>query len=225
MKPAAAINPTAGWVGSADLAFGNREARLLSDLDDLHEKLSLAINLRQLQPCAARLQVAQRSALRLVCDIGIAAVASTPTAAVLDEHHEGMVAVLYQGRIDYRLAGRLWSVEAGCSAIYLPGEAMRVRTLNHNGLVYNLNPPLLARYLIELNPRLSLERALLVLQRPWLIDLRHPASQVALQQLALVTRLLDVAGGDHAQPTILSLLQDRLYQLTARFLQAAIRPG
>lgn len=225
MKPAAAINPTAGWVGSADLAFGNREARLLSDLDDLHEKLSLAINLRQLQPCAARLQVAQRSALRLVGDIGIAAVASTPTAALLDEHHEGMVTVLHQGRIDYRLAGRLWSVEAGCSAIYLPGEAMRVRTLNHNGLVYNLNPPLLARHLIELHPRLSLERALLLLQRPWLIDLRHPASQEALQQLALVTRLLDVTGSDHAQPTILSLLQDRLYQLTARFLQAAIRPG
>lgn len=225
MRSAGSIRAAACWVSGARLAFGNSDAPLLRDLDDLHEKLSLAINLRDLQPCAARLQLAQRSALRLVGDTGIAAVASTPTAALLDEHHEGMVTVLQQGRIDYRLAGRLWTVEAGCSAIYLPGEAMRVRTLNHNGLVYNLNPPLLARHLIELRPRLTLERALVLLQRPWLINLRHPASQAALQQLTLVTRLLDVGGSAQPHFTILSLLHDRLYQLSARFLLSAIGCG
>ena len=33
--------------------------------------------------------------------------------------------------------------------MYLPGEAMKVRTHPHVGFAYNLNRPLLARYLLE----------------------------------------------------------------------------
>ena len=212
-------------VACAALPFGNAEAELLDDLADLHDKLSVAINLRSIEPGAHRVPVAQRSALRLVGDIGLAAIASTPTASVVDDCHEGAIALLSAGRIDYRIAGRLWSAEAGRTALYLPGETMRVRAHQHVGLAYNLNPQLLARHLIELRPGFSLESALLALQRPWLIDLRDPERQPALQHLGLIVQLLDGAGQFNPAFSLLTLLQDRLYQVSAQLLLPALAAG
>jgi hypothetical protein len=41
---------SATWIGQQQLWFGQREAVLLRDPDDLHEKLALAVNIRQLDP-------------------------------------------------------------------------------------------------------------------------------------------------------------------------------
>lgn len=225
MKPPCCSHDSAAWVGASRLPFGNAEAELVHDLADLHEKLALAVNLRRLEPCAHRLEVAQRSALRLFGDIAITAVASTPTAGEVDDHHEGVVALLHHGRIDYRLGGRIWTAEAGRTAVFLPGEAMKVRTRHHIGIAYNLNPPLLARYLVELEPGLRLDPALLALQRPWLIELGDPATRAAQQHLQLIIRLLDGTGQLHPSASILSLLQDRLYQVSAELLLPALRRG
>lgn len=215
----------AAWVATAQLPFGNAEALQLDHLDALHEKLALAMNLRRLEPCGHGVPVAQRSALRLLGDIGLTAVACTPSAAVVDDHHEAVMAFLQYGRIDYRIGGRLFSAEAGRTMMYLPGEAMKIRTLPHIGIAYNLNPPLLARYLVEQDPALSLERALLVLQRPWPIDLGHPDSRSALQHLNLILRLLDGTGEMAPGLSIMTLLQDRIYQASAQLLGPAIRRG
>lgn len=214
-----------GRVARAVLPFGNGEAELLDDLADLHDKLSMAINLRSIEPGAHRQPVAQRSALRLVGDIGLAAIASTPTASLVDDGHEGAIALLSEGRIDYRIAGRLWTAEAGRTALYLPGETMRVRAHQHVGLAYNLNPQLLARHLIELRPSLSLESALVALQRPWSMDLRDPERQPALQHLGLIVQLLDGAGQLNPAFSLLTLLQDRLYQVSAQLLLPALARG
>lgn len=215
----------AAWVAAANLPFGNGEAQLLDTLDELHESLSLAMNLRRLEPCANRVMVAQRSALRLLGDIGLTVMACTPTAALVDDHHEAVVAFLQSGRIDYRIGGRQFSAEAGRTLMYLPGEAMKVRTHPHVGIAYNLNPPLLARYLLEQDRALSLEQALLALQRPWQVDLRDPDIRAALQHLNLIIRLLD--GTCEMEPglSILSLLQDRIYQATAQLLLPALKRG
>jgi hypothetical protein len=103
----------AAWIATAQLPFGNAEALLLNHLDELHEKLALAMNLRRLEPCAHDVPVAQRSVLRLLGDIGLTAVACTPSAAVVDDHHEAVMAVLQGGRIDYRIGGGLYAAEAG----------------------------------------------------------------------------------------------------------------
>lgn len=219
-QPRPGGDPTA-WVAATRLAFGNAEATPLIDLESLHEKLSLAINLRSIEPRGRRELLAQRSALRLAGDIGLTAVASTPTVSQVDDHHEAVMAVLSQGRIDYRIANRDWTARGGLTAVYLPGEAMRVRADHHVGLAFNLNPPLLARYLVDLDPGLALEAAMACVQRPWTIDLTDPAVIPALQHLDLVTRLLDVSAIAQPSSSILNLLQERLYQLSARFLQAA----
>lgn len=215
----------AGWVAAAQLPFGNGEAQLLDTLDELHESLSMAMNLRRLEPCANRVMVAQRSVLRLLGDIGLTVMACTPTAALVDDHHEAVVAFLQVGRIDYRIGGRRFSAEAGRTLMYLPGEAMKVRTHPHVGIAYNLNPPLLARYLLEQDRALTLERAQLMLQRPWQVDLRDPDTRSALQHLNLIIRLLDGTAEMAPGLSILSLLQDRIYQATAQLLLPAIRRG
>jgi hypothetical protein len=215
----------APWVASAQLPFGTGEAQLFDNLDELHERLSLAMNLRSLEPCSNRETLVQRSALRLVGDIGLTAMACTPTAAVVDDHHEAVVAVLQVGRIDYRIAGRSFSAEAGRTLMYLPGEAMKVRTYPHVGFAYNLNRPLLARYLVEQDRALSLERALLDLHRPWQVDLREPDTRSALQHLNLIIRLLDGTGEIVPGQSILSVLEDGIYQATAQLLLPAIRRG
>jgi hypothetical protein len=225
MEPPACGGDSAAWVAHAPLPFGHGEAGLLRSLDDLHEKLALAMNLQRLEPCVQGGVVAQRSALRLVGDIGLTAVASTPSAAQVDDHHEAVVAFLHHGRIDYRVAGRLFHAEAGRTAVYLPGEAMKIRTRHHIGIAYNLNPSLLARFLEEQDPALGLERALLAVQRPWSINLADPATLAGQQHLQLVVRLLDGTAGIHPGATILNLLQDRLYQATAQLLLPALRRG
>jgi hypothetical protein len=212
-------------VARAALPFGNGEAELLDDLADLHDMLAMAINLRSIEPGAHGLPVAQRSALRLVVDIGLAAIASTPTASLVDDGHEGAIALLCAGRIDYRIAGRLWTAEAGRTALYLPGEMMRVRAHQHVGLAYNLNPQLLARHLIELCPSLSLEAALVALQRPWPIDLGDPERKPALQHLDLIVQLLDGAGPLEPTFPLLTVLQDRLYRVSAQLLLPALARG
>ncbi len=215
----------AAWVANAQLPFGNAEALQLDQLDALHEKLALAMNLRRLEPGGHGVPVAQRSALRLLGDVGLTVVACTPTAAVVDEHHEAVVAFLQYGRIDYRIGGRLFSAEAGRTILYLPGEAMKIRTRPHIGITYNLNPPLLARYLVEQDPALSLERTLVALQRPWPIDLADPDCHAALQHLNVIIRLLDGTGEMAPGVSIMTLLQDRLYQASAQLLGPAIRRG
>lgn len=223
MNPQVACEESAAWVAASQLPFGNDEAQLHDHLDDLHDKLSLSVNLRRLEPCAHRLRVAQRSALRLLGDISLTAVASTPTAGVIDDHYEAAMAVLQHGRIDYRVGGRLWTAEAGRSAVFLPGEAMKVRTHHHIGVAYNLNPALLARYLQEMERSLALESVLLLLQRPWLIDLRDPATGEPARQLQLILRLLDGTSDLYPGVSILSLLQDRLYRVSAQLLLASLR--
>jgi hypothetical protein len=212
-------------VAAAQLPFGNGEAQLLDTLDELHESLSMAMNLRRLEPCANRVMVAQRSALRLLGDIGLTVVACTPTAALVDDHHEAVLGFLLRGRIDYRIGGLRFYAEAGRTLMYLPGEAMKVRTHPHVGIAYNLNPPLLARYLLEQDRALTLERAQLMLQRPWQVDLRDPDTRSALQHLNLIIRLLDGTAEMAPGLSILSLLQDRIYQATAQLLLPAIRRG
>jgi hypothetical protein len=102
---------------------------------------------------------------------------------------------------------------------------MQIRAHRHIGIAYNLYPPLLARYRLELDRALSLERALLALQRPWPIDLGDPDSSTALQHLNLILRLLE--GTDEMAPglSIMTLLQDRIYQASAQLLLPAIRRG
>lgn len=61
---------SATWIGQQQLWFGQREAVLLSDPDDLHEKLALAVNIRQLDPLPTAGGFLQRSAIRIAGDIG-----------------------------------------------------------------------------------------------------------------------------------------------------------
>ncbi len=133
------------------------------------------------------------------------------------------MAVLQHGRIDYRVVGRLWTAEAGRSAVFLPGEAMKVRSHHHIGVAYNLNPALLARYLQELERSLALESPLQQQQRPWLIDLRDPATGEPARQLQLILRLLDGTSDLYPGVSILSLLQNRLYRVSAQLLLASLR--
>lgn len=208
----------ATWIGQQQLWFGQREAALLTDPGDLLEKLALAVNIRQLDPLPSAGGFLQRSAIRIAGDIGLAAIASTPTQSVLDNHHECAIALLQQGWIDYCIAGRTWSARASQSAVFLPGEAMRVLAGHHVGLAYNLSPQLLARYLCELPHRPSIERALAWVQRPHRIDLLDPAKQSSLQTLDLVLRLLDGQAGEMAPSPILLNLEEMLYRLSAALI-------
>lgn len=212
---------SASWIAQHQLCFGQAEAPLLRDPEDLHEKLALAVNIRQLDPLPSADGFQQRSAIRIAGDIGLAAIASTPTASWLDDHHECAIALLYQGRIDYRIAGRTWSARAGQAAVFLPGEAMRVQADHHVGLVFNLSPQLLARHLCELPHRPSIEQALAWVQRPHRINLRDPLRQSGLQTLELVLRLLDGQATRLGQGPILLSLEEMLYRLSAALIAPA----
>jgi hypothetical protein len=78
---------------------------------------------------------------------------------------------------------------------------------------------------VEQDPALSLERTLVALQRPWPIDLADPDCHAALQHLNMIIRLLDGTGEMAPGVSIMTLLQDRLYQASAQLLGPAIRRG
>lgn len=208
---------TSGIAGHS-LWFGEREAPLLSDPDDLQEKLALAVNIRQLDPLPCPEGFQQRSSIRIAGDIGLAAIASTPTQSSYDDHHECAIAVLQYGRIDYELAGQIWSAEAGLSAVFLSGEAMRVRTTPHAGVVFNLSPQLLARYLGDRPEPMPIEQALAWVQRPHRIDLRHPTAQPSLRALRMVLGLLDDPACAPGQLPQLLGLDTMLYGLSAALI-------
>lgn len=57
------------------------------------------------------------------------------------------------------------------------------------------------------------------------MDLRDPERQPALQHLGLIVQLLDGAGQLNPAFSLLTLLQDRLYQVSAQLLLPALARG
>jgi hypothetical protein len=207
------------------LALGNHEAAINDDIDLLAEHLSLAVSLRDIHSLLPDRHFRQRSSTRIAGDIALTAATGTPLRMELEESSECSIALFSSGTVNYVLEGSPYRLEAGQTAMFLPGMHCSLETevtgnRTTNGLVYNLSPQLLARYLCEASDgRLDLDRALQLLQRPHPIDLRNPALQPVLFGLQVLVRTIDSFGPNvPADTTPLSRLQEGMYALSAALL-------
>lgn len=207
------------------LALGNHEAAINDDIDLLAEHLSLAVSLRDIHSLLPDRHFRQRSSTRIAGDIALTAATGTPLHMELEESGDCSIALFSSGTVNYLLEGRPYRLEAGNTAMFLPGmhcslETEVDRTSTTNGLVYNLSPQLLARYLCEASDaRLDLDRALQLLQRPQPIDLHNPALQPVLFGLNVLVRTIDSFGPQApADSPPLTRLQEGIYALSAALL-------
>lgn len=207
------------------LALGNHEALINDDIDLLAEHLSLAVSLRDIHSLLPDRHFRQRSSTRIAGDIALTAATGTPLRMELEESGECSIALFSSGTVNYVLEGSPYRLEAGRTAMFLPGMHCSLETEvtsngTTNGLVYNLSPQLLARYLCEASDgRLDLDRALQLLQRPNPIDLRNPALQPVLFGLQVLVRTIDCLGPQpSADSAPLTRLQEGIYALSAALL-------
>lgn len=207
------------------LVLGNHEARVNDDIDLLAEHLSLAVPLRDIVAIGPSRHFRQRSSYRIAGDTGLTAATITPTRMEVEESKECSIVLVTQGSAIYQLDARRYQAQAGSTAMFLPGMHYTLESELASGLVYNLSQQLLARYLCDASRgRLTLEQALLHLQRPHAIDLTLPQLQPVLYGLKVLVRTIDSIGGQRSNggpasdSQALLQLQEGLYALSTALL-------
>ncbi|QVL54143.1 MAG: hypothetical protein KFB97_07580 [Cyanobium sp. M30B3] len=208
------------------LILGNYEAIITEDIDQLAEHISLAVPVRDIAPVGPSQQFRHRSSYRIAGDMGLAAATATPTRMWVDESSDCAVVLLNQGHARYVLDGHDYLASAGSSGMFLPGMDYLQETSLASGLIYNLSPQLLARYLCEASGgTLHLDEALHQLNRPTTIDLEHPAMQQVLFGLQVLICTVDSIGvvqQPDSQPLV--RLQEGIYALSAALLMPEYAP-
>ncbi|MFM9101887.1 MAG: hypothetical protein ACKOPS_11390 [Cyanobium sp.] len=208
------------------LVLGNYEAVVTADIDQLAEHISLAVPVRDIAPVGPAQTFRHRSSYRIAGDMGLAAATATPTRLWVDESSDCAVVLLTQGHARYALDGHDYLASAGSSGMFLPGMEYRQETSLAGGLIYNLSPQLLARYLCEASGEtLHLDEALHLLSQPQAIDLEHPAIHQVLFGLQVLIRTIDSMGADQqpdSQPMV--RLQEGIYALSAALLRPEYAP-
>jgi hypothetical protein len=203
------------------LVLGNHEARVDDDIDLLAEHIALTVPLRDITPIGPRHSFRQRSSYRIAGDTGLTAACLTPARMRVEECSDCSIVLLNQGTATYELEGRRYPVQAGCTAIFLPGMEYSLENGLASGLVYNLSQQLLARYLCEASQgRLDLDAALQRLQQPHSIDLQLPGLQPVLFGLRVLVRTIDSLGPPEQIDSDRALLplQEGLYSLSTALL-------
>jgi hypothetical protein len=202
------------------LALGNFEAVINSDVDLLAEHISLAVPVRDVEVLGPTQNFLHRSSYKIAGDMGLAAATATPTHMRVDESSECAVVLLTQGHAQYELEGHNYLASAGVSGMFLPGMDYRQETGLTSGLIYNLSPQLLARYLCEAHGgSLHLDEALHALQRPQTIALDHPSMQQVLFGLQVLMRTIDsISTVEQSDSPPLVRLQEGIYAMTAAML-------
>jgi hypothetical protein len=190
-------NPQLQEICSHRLWVGHHDAQIDNDPEQLAESISLAVPLEDLVSVGPAHRFLHRTSSRIAGDIGFTATTTTPVAMQVEEHPDCSIVLVTQNSATYSVDGSDYRVQAGESAIFLPGMGYQLETGDGagklcSGLVYNLSPQLMARYLCELSPRsLNLGQALDLLERPHSLDLHNPQLKPVLYGLQLLVRTID----------------------------------
>lgn len=215
------------------LVLGHHDALINDDPDVLADSISLAVPLQELNSLSPEDQFRHRASCRIAGDIGLTAAVTTPVAMRVDDHPDCSIVLLNQGCASYWVDGQEYKVRSGESAIFLPGMAYHLQSGDGpgslcSGLVYNLSPQLLARYLCELSaPGLELEQALRLVERPHSLDLHNPQLKPVLYGLQLLVRTIDSLGAAPPLPLgslDLELAPEALMALAPERAAACERP-
>jgi hypothetical protein len=208
------------------LILGNHEAVINDDIDLLAEHISLAVPLRDIAALGPQQQFRQRSSYRIAGDMGLTAAIVTPTRMWVDESHDCSMVLLNHGHATYQLENKTYEVHGGNLGIFLPGMEYSLESSLAGGLVYNLSPQLLARYLCEASDgSLDLDAALHLINRPQPINLAHPAISQVLFGLEVLIRTIDSMGkGQDPDSEAMVKLQEGIYALSAALLMPESAP-
>jgi hypothetical protein len=202
------------------LALGNHDAVVTDDIDLLAEHISLAVPLRDIVALGPQKHFLHRSSYRIAGDMGLTAATNTPTRMWVDESSECAIVLFNQGHACYHLDGQRYIARAAATGMFLPGMEYSLESGLAGGLIYNLSPQLLARYLCEASGgSLHLDEAIRQLSRPQAIDLQQPAIQPVLFGLQVLIRTIDSLGPSQrpdSQPLV--GLQEGIYALSAALL-------
>jgi hypothetical protein len=206
------------------LVLGHHDALINDDPDVLADSISLAVPLQELNSLSPEDQFRHRASCRIAGDIGLTAAVTTPVAMRVDDHPDCSIVLLNQGCASYWVDGQNYKVSSGESAIFLPGMAYHLQSGDGpgslcSGLVYNLSPQLLARYLCELSaPGLELEQALRLVERPHSLNL--PPLPLGSLDLELTPEALMALAPERAAACERPLLhlQEGIYALSAALL-------
>ena len=221
------VNSLEAEIRRQRLLIGHHEAQIDSDPDLLAESISLAVPLQDLVSLGEAHCFRHRTSSRIAGDIGLTATTTTPVAIQVDDHPDCSIVLLNQGCASYWVEGHEYQVRRGESAMFLPGMVYQMQSGDRSGglcsgLVYNLSPQLLARYLCELSPMgLELEQALRMVQQPHHLDLQNPQLKPVLYGLQLLVRTIDSLG---APPMTLPTPESDLEPEQALMAMAPQRP-
>jgi hypothetical protein len=174
------------WILSKPLLFGEESSGVCNDLESFHEILSLSVRLRDLSALGPERLFVHRASTLLAGDLAISSCIASPFQAVAEESDEATVVIHRAGAMIYDCEGLSFRLHGESQVIYLPGAAARSQAgaSGSSGIVFNLNPALLAREICFLSrERLPLERAMLFLQQPMIRDPSDPAVGAVLRRL------------------------------------------
>ena len=212
------------WIRSQPLLFGEASASICNDLESFHDILSLSVRLKDLTALGPERLFVHRSSTLLAGDLAISSCINTPFQAAGEESSEATVVIHRSGVMVYDCDGRTFRIDGGEQVIYLPGAAARSRAgmAGSSGIVFNINPALLARELCFLSrERLPLERALLFLQQPMIRDPRDPAVGAVLRRLLalLAIQPAHLSYTEGYQRFVGARLEIAIYRATALILR------
>lgn len=206
------------WVNAAPLLLGRPGEAPHTDVQELAELVALTTPLIDFGSSAPRRQFLHRSCTEVIGNIALTNAAHTGLFARFAASPEALIHLPLAGLgFDYRVEGRAWRVKRGCSGLYLPGLPAQVEAGPGSGLLYNLDPALLARHVCF---RASIADAALEgvqrrLQEPIAIDLANPRVAAAWGGLR---RLLQRLQPEARQSTVSNRLHDAIYYASARML-------
>lgn len=214
------------WVSAAPLLLRRGAQTASTDVQELAELVALTIPLVDFGPFSPRRPFLHRSCTEVIGNIAITNSVHTGVIARTDASPEALIHLPLAGLgFECRSDGRAWRVCPGERGLYLPGLPAEVEAGPGAGVVYNLDPELLARHVCFLarHPGLGVERVRRRLQQPIAIDLTHPRVMAAWSSLRGLLQRLDhqclpgqcQGWSDALHP---SRLQDVIYGASARLL-------
>jgi AraC-like DNA-binding protein len=126
------------------LAFGNGQAQVNHDPDELAVQVSRAVPLRELSPVSASGAFVHRSVHVRASQLVITAAAHSPLRGANHSQAKAVFTLPILGEKRFTIAGRLYRARAGHSALYLPGEAYTLETTESSGVMFSVCPLKLA---------------------------------------------------------------------------------
>ncbi|MFN6337703.1 MAG: helix-turn-helix domain-containing protein [Cyanobacteriota bacterium] len=196
------------------LAFGNRQARLDHDPDQLAQMVSQAVPLRDLTPSGAAGPFGQCSIHVRVAQLGITAAAHSPLRGRNHAHNKAVFTLPSLGEKRFTIAGGTYRARAGHCALFLPGEAYSLETTLCSGVMFSLCPRELAGVATAM---VGLETGLRLapIERPVEILESHPRQGKMLSLLRRGLRLIDLAVVNGASVPRQLGLDDKIQRLIA----------